>query len=201
MDRLVESLPILLPPLVACLAITALHCYVGLHVVRRGVIFVDLALSQCAALGAAFALLIAPMICQSPHDHHAREAQPAAAGAESDLVDQLLAEDDLDAALADVRHDHDAHDHHHHSATGGHAHEHGWLTYSMSLAFALLGAVLLAVTRLKDERVPHEAFIGIIFVVCASLSVLILSKAPTVMRRWRRCSSAAFCLCSGPKSG
>jgi zinc/manganese transport system permease protein len=48
----------------------------------------------------------------------------------------------------------------------------------MSLAFALLGAFLLAFARLRDERIPHEAIIGIIFVVCAALSVLILSKAP-----------------------
>ncbi len=48
----------------------------------------------------------------------------------------------------------------------------------MSLLFALLGAVILSFARFKDERVPHEALIGIIFVVCAALSVLILSKAP-----------------------
>ena len=36
----------------------------------------------------------------------------------------------------------------------------------------------MAFGRLRDERIPHEAIIGIIFVVCAALSVLILSKAP-----------------------
>jgi zinc/manganese transport system permease protein len=59
-----------------------------------------------------------------------------------------------------------------------HEGEHKWFGRGMSLLFALLGAVLLAVGRLRDERIPHEAIIGIVFVVCAALSVLILSKAP-----------------------
>ena len=44
-------------PFAACLILTGIHCYLGLHVVTRGVIFVDLALAQVAALGAAVALL------------------------------------------------------------------------------------------------------------------------------------------------
>lgn len=50
-------LELLLPPLVACLLIVALHSYLGLHVIARGVIFVDLALAQMAALGGTVALL------------------------------------------------------------------------------------------------------------------------------------------------
>ena len=53
MNQLWNALPVLAAPFVACMAITALHSYVGLHVIKRGVIFVDLALAQCAALGAA----------------------------------------------------------------------------------------------------------------------------------------------------
>ena len=53
MAHLTESLSVLLVPFLCCLVIAALHCYMGLHVLRRGVIFVDLALAQCAALGAA----------------------------------------------------------------------------------------------------------------------------------------------------
>ncbi|MEZ4600902.1 MAG: metal ABC transporter permease [Syntrophotaleaceae bacterium] len=41
----------------ACLVLAGIHCYLGLHVVLRGVIFVDLALAQIAALGGAVALL------------------------------------------------------------------------------------------------------------------------------------------------
>lgn len=51
-------LEILLWPFVACLILTGIHCYLGLHIVRRGVIFVDLALAQIAALGVSFALTL-----------------------------------------------------------------------------------------------------------------------------------------------
>lgn len=55
MEMVVE---ILLAPFVACLILTGVHTYLGLHVVSRGVIFVDLALAQIAALGATFAFLL-----------------------------------------------------------------------------------------------------------------------------------------------
>ena len=44
-------------PLLACLLLTAIHVYLGLHVLARGVIFVDLALAQVAALGVTIAFL------------------------------------------------------------------------------------------------------------------------------------------------
>jgi len=44
-------------PFVACLVLTGIHAYLGLHVLARGVIFVDLALAQVAALGLTVALL------------------------------------------------------------------------------------------------------------------------------------------------
>lgn len=44
-------------PFAACLILTGIHCYLGLHVVARGVIFVDLALAQIAAFGAVLTLL------------------------------------------------------------------------------------------------------------------------------------------------
>ncbi|HSC76950.1 MAG TPA: metal ABC transporter permease, partial [Candidatus Acidoferrales bacterium] len=47
----------LLAPLVASLILTSITTYLGLHVVERGVIFVDLSLAQIAALGAAVAVL------------------------------------------------------------------------------------------------------------------------------------------------
>ncbi len=50
-------LDILAAPFVACLILTGIHCYLGIHVVTRGVIFVDLALAQIAAFGAAFGTL------------------------------------------------------------------------------------------------------------------------------------------------
>jgi len=45
-------------PLVACLLLPGILVYLGLHIVRREVIFVDLALAQVAALGTCLALLL-----------------------------------------------------------------------------------------------------------------------------------------------
>jgi zinc/manganese transport system permease protein len=46
----------LAPAIVASLIIAGIHAYLGLHVVERGVIFVDLSLAQIASLGAAIAV-------------------------------------------------------------------------------------------------------------------------------------------------
>ena len=52
-----DILPFLVWPFVASLILTGIHAYLGVHVVERGVIFVDLALAQIAALGATIAIL------------------------------------------------------------------------------------------------------------------------------------------------
>lgn len=49
---------LMLPPIVAALVILSIHAYLGLHVIGRGVIFVDLAFAQIAALGTTVALLM-----------------------------------------------------------------------------------------------------------------------------------------------
>jgi zinc/manganese transport system permease protein len=176
-DKLVEAIPVLVVPFLICLVIAALHCYMGLHVIRRGVIFVDLALAQCAALGAAVALFLTPVIWVDDHGAAAEKvvvgSEESTATGEGLLAEELANEDEgsllepgpgVDDAAA--------------KRAQGHEEEHARFAYLMSLFFALLGAVLLSVGRFKDECVPHEAIIGIIFVVCASLSVLILSKSP-----------------------
>jgi zinc/manganese transport system permease protein len=61
-----EILKFLAAPFVASLILTGIHAYLGVHVVERGVIFVDLSLAQIAALGAAVALLL-PFTGQDPH--------------------------------------------------------------------------------------------------------------------------------------
>jgi zinc/manganese transport system permease protein len=117
----VESLgtfwTLLWPACVAGLLLTGIHAYLGLHVLARGVIFVDLALAQVAALGAAVATLVGH--------------RPQGEGA-----------------------------------------------YFYSLAFALGGAGLLALTRTRHERVPQEALIGVVYVVAAAVAVLVLDRAP-----------------------
>jgi zinc/manganese transport system permease protein len=50
-------LAFLLAPFVASLILTGIHAYLGVHVVERGVVFVDLALAQIAALGTTIAVL------------------------------------------------------------------------------------------------------------------------------------------------
>ncbi len=111
-----EYFDFLLPALGVCLLLTVTHCYLGIHVLMREVIFVDLALAQIAALGAAAAFLI---------------------GIETDSQ----------------------------------------FSYMSSLAFTLLGAMIFAIGRFRDQRVPQEAVIGIVYVVCSALFILILSQS------------------------
>lgn len=65
---------ILLPALALCVLMIVTHTYLGLHVLARGVIFVDLALAQVAALGASLAFLLG-------HDTHGGAALAYAFGA------------------------------------------------------------------------------------------------------------------------
>jgi len=58
---------LLLPAFVASLILTGIHAYLGVHVVERGVIFVDLSLAQIAALGTTVAYLMG-------HDLHSTTA-------------------------------------------------------------------------------------------------------------------------------
>jgi zinc/manganese transport system permease protein len=61
-----STLAFLAAPFVASLILTGIHAYLGVHVVERGVIFVDLSLAQIAALGATIALLL-PISGGDPH--------------------------------------------------------------------------------------------------------------------------------------
>ena len=108
---------IMATPFIACLILTGIHAYLGLHVIEREVIFVDLALAQVAALGATVGFLF-----------------------------------------------------------GFNLHETG--SYFFSLTFALTGAALFALSRLKQQIVPQEAIIGIVYAVSAAAAILCLSKAP-----------------------
>lgn len=114
MEQLIQ---IMLPPLAACLILTGICTYLGLHVVSREVIFVDLALAQIAALGSTFAFLL---------------------GFEPD------------------------------SYSG----------YFYSLGFTFLGAAIFSISRLRDQRVPQEALIGIVFAVSSSAAILLADRSP-----------------------
>src|SRR5215203_1350302 len=61
-----STLAFLAAPFAASLILTGMHAYLGVHVVERGVIFVDLSLAQIAALGASIAILM-PITGGDPH--------------------------------------------------------------------------------------------------------------------------------------
>lgn len=53
-----ELLEFMAAPIVLCIVLVGLHVQLGLHVVRRGVIFVDIALAQSSALGAGIGVAL-----------------------------------------------------------------------------------------------------------------------------------------------
>ncbi|TMA09434.1 MAG: hypothetical protein E6J89_12965 [Deltaproteobacteria bacterium] len=110
----------MLVPFLACLVLSINHVYLGIHVIARKVIFVDLALAQIAALGATYALILG-------YDPNTEPLQVSL----------------------------------------------------FSLVFTFVGAGAFAVARMRRERVPQEAFIGIIYAVASAAAILILSKSPT----------------------
>jgi zinc/manganese transport system permease protein len=63
----IEQIEFLLPAFVMSLILVGIHCYLGLHVLARNVLFVDLALAQVAALGTTIAFGFG-------FDHHSQEA-------------------------------------------------------------------------------------------------------------------------------
>src|SRR6266446_5156062 len=53
-----EIISVMMWPAIACLLLPGILVYMGLHIVRREIIFVDLALAQVAALGTSLAILL-----------------------------------------------------------------------------------------------------------------------------------------------
>ncbi len=99
-----------------CLVLVGIHSYLGLHVIRRKVIFVDLALAQMAVLGATVGIIIFNF------------------------------------------------------------HPTSWATYIFSLIFTIVGAILFSLTRLRDERVPQEAIIGLFYAIAAAVAILLITQ-------------------------
>lgn len=56
--------------------------------------------------------------------------------------------------------------------------EEGPVRYLISLAFTFFGAMVITIARTRDERVPQEAFIGIVYAGSAALAVLLLAHQP-----------------------
>ena len=120
-------------PFAACAILVGIHAYLGMHVIQRKVIFVDLALAQIAALGATFSFLLG----MSPHGRGA---------------------------------------------------------YFFALGFAIVGAAIFALTRMRHERIPQEAVIGIVYAVALASAIL----SPTAPRKGPSTSRKVW---SAPCSG
>ena len=110
-------LQFLAPAIAASLIIAGIHAYLGLHVVERGVIFVDLSLAQIASLGAAIAVW-------QGYDPH---------------TDPQI--------------------------------------YWMSLGFTMIGALIFAMVKGHEARIPQEAIIGISYAVASAAVILAMSQA------------------------
>ena len=54
----------------------------------------------------------------------------------------------------------------------------GLASYAYSLAFALGGALLLALTRAWSARLSQEAIIGVLYVMAAAAAILLIDRAP-----------------------
>jgi len=112
-----EMLGIMTLPFLECLVLVGIHSYLGLHVIRRRVIFVDLALAQIAALGTTIAFLFGI-------DPHSKGA------------------------------------------------------YLYSLAFTFIGAAVFSLTRVRNDKVPQEAVIGLTYALAAAVGILVIFGAP-----------------------
>lgn len=110
---------ILLTPIVLVMILVMLHTYFGLGILKRGIIFTDLAIAQFAALGSAISL--------------------------------------------------------------GYFHEEYF--YLLTLSFALLSALLIAVASQRDMKL--EAFIGLLYVLGASGIMMVLSNSAEGMEHFK----------------
>ena len=106
------NLNFMVQAMVVSLIIGLLLSYLGVHVVGRGIVFVDLALGQISSLGVAF----------------------------SDYMD--------------------------------------YGKTSIPIIFTLVGAFLMSLIRIRDNRLKLEAVIGIIYAIASATTVLLISKTP-----------------------
>ena len=108
---------ILSASMTACVLLVGIHAYFGIHVLSRGIIFIDLALAQTAALGVAVSYMWG--------------YEPQSTG-----------------------------------------------SYLFALTFAVLGSIVMTLTRVVRERVNVEALIGIIYILATALTILAIDRAP-----------------------
>ena len=110
-----ESLEFFAIQIVLLLVVTSVHTYLGLHVIRRGIVFSDLSLDQLAAFGVIVGIGLG--------------IQGGSVG-----------------------------------------------SYVVSFVAVLIGSVLLAYVKPRNENIPHEAVIGIIYGLALVASIMVADK-------------------------
>jgi len=107
---------IMAAPFAECLILVGIHSYLGIHVLKRRVIFVDLSLAQIAALGTTVGIVLGIHNTEST------------------------------------------------------------ASFIISMAFTFIGAAVFALSRLKNDRVPQEAVIGLVYAITAAVAVIVIGK-------------------------
>lgn len=115
-----EALNFLIWPFLACLLLILIHAWFGIHILERGIIFVDLALAQFIGVGIALSFLCG------------EEKGPF-----------------------------------------------------LSVIFAVLGSVILALSGKTARHVNIEAFIGVLYIFSFSAAILILDRTPHGMEEFK----------------
>jgi zinc/manganese transport system permease protein len=110
-----EAFIFFLYPLAACILLILIHAYFGIHILERGIVFVDLSLAQFIGVGIACSVLFS-------HD--------------------------------------------------------GMMKYVFSVCFAILGALILALSRRIAKHTNIEAFIGVLYIFSLGIGMLILDRTP-----------------------
>lgn len=108
-----EALTFLFYPFLGCVALILIHAYFGVHILERGIIFVDISLAQFIGIGIALSFLLV-------HDNN----------------------------------------------------------YVFSIIFAVLGALILTLSKKIARFVNIEAFIGVLYMLSFAASILILDRTP-----------------------
>ena len=73
---------------------------------------------------------------------------------------------------------------------------HSSASYFIALGFTMLGALLVAISRMKNELVPQEAFIGIIYAGFAALSILFLAHHAEGMELVQEIANGSILTCT-----
>lgn len=74
--------------------------------------------------------------------------------------------------------------------------DHGVISYGISLLFTLLGAFLISIAKVKDDVIPHEAFIGIMYAGFAALDILVLINHPEGTDILKEITNGSILTCS-----